>query len=116
MVTPPFRLQKATLNRSQECTQIAKHTVRELAITKGSGQIKRNIIRRERKRTSKDKVGQHGEEKESADDYRTGYLVYIIHLSDSHSLRNKEGLTEVTRITSADHGDTTLVQGIPIHL
>jgi hypothetical protein len=28
------------------------------------------------KRTSKDKVGQHGEEQQGADDNRAGYLIY----------------------------------------
>ena len=89
MVTPPFRLQKARLNQSQDHKQNgAKHTVRELTITKGSGQSKRNIIRHETKRTSKDKVGQHGKEKKGADDNRTGNLVYIERLRDSHGLRN----------------------------
>ena len=91
---------------------------------KNRGQIKRNKPSRcvNRKRTSKDKVGQHGEEKKSADDNRTGYLVCMWHsyfpLRGSHALRNTayRGRTEGTRITSADHCDTTLIQAIPVKL
>jgi hypothetical protein len=74
-----------------------------------------------RKRTSKDKVGQHGKEKKGADDNGTGYLVCISQLFPSEVptlcvIQHIEGRTEGTRITSADHSDTTLIQGIPIKL